>query len=79
MNCDHILDHLTEPSTIRGLAVLVGSIVALVLLARGETAEALQALAIGGVVAGVNGALTSDRMLQREREPAEDDDDPTVY
>ena len=61
MTTDHLIEHLTEPSTIRGAVWTLGAIVALTLIARGETKGALEVLTQTALAVGAVGVLTRDR------------------
>lgn len=75
MTRDHLLDHLTEPSTVRGIAMNVGCLTALILASLGYEDAATQSLATAGLVAGLNGALTSDRKRHDQQEAQDDAED----
>jgi hypothetical protein len=61
MTVDHLIDHLTEPSTMRGIAWTLGSLGALWCFWGGQWEAGAQIFATTGVVAGGLGVLTSDR------------------
>ena len=61
MNVDHLLDHLTENSTIRGIVWTLGSLAALYCFAAGQWETGAQIFATAGMVAGGLGMMTSDR------------------
>lgn len=61
MTLDHLVDHLTDPSTIRGMIWTLGAIVALTLIARGETKGALEVLTQTALAVGAVGVLTRER------------------
>ena len=68
-------ERLTEPSTLRGLAWMLGCFVALVLLALDEKDGALQVIAATGLVAGSGGVFTADRDTRRHRPHATENPD----
>lgn len=61
MTLDHLLDHLTENSTIRGMVWTLGSIAALWAFWAAQWETGAQIFATTGVVAGSLGVLTSDK------------------
>lgn len=58
-------ERLTEPSTLRGVAWMLGCFVALIMLAVGEKDGAVQVIAATGLVAGSGGVFTSDSPSRR--------------
>lgn len=65
---DNLLNHLTEPSTVRGVIWTIGSFISLILLAKGELEHSMKALGITGLVAGSGGWLTSDKLRNNDTE-----------
>jgi hypothetical protein len=61
MTVDHLVEHLTEPSTIRGLIWTLGAIVALTMIARNEPKGALEVLTQTALAVGAVGVLTRER------------------
>jgi len=67
MTCDkrtlkrYALERLTEPSTIRGIVWVVGSVTALAFLWASDSEDALKVLALAGAASGGIGAATQDR------------------
>ena len=61
INADHLLDHLTENSTVRGIVWTIGSVSALYCFANAQWETGAQIFATAGMVAGGLGVLTSDR------------------
>lgn len=60
MTSDKLFDHLTEPSTVRGISWTIGCVMSLIWIAAGDLRGALEVLSICGLVAGVVGAATRD-------------------
>jgi hypothetical protein len=60
MNVDHLLDHLTENSTVRGIVWTLGSVSALWAFWHDQWETGAQIFATAGMVAGGLGMLTSD-------------------
>ena len=74
MTFDHLIDHLTSPSTIRGLCWLAGSGVAAYLISKEHYKEALEVLTISATVVGGIGIFTVDRAVKvRTQETPTDD------
>lgn len=61
MRLEHLIEHLTAPSTVRGICWTLGSIVALWLLAKGDTQGAVEVLGQAALAVGAVGVLTRDQ------------------
>jgi hypothetical protein len=64
MTSDKLFEHLTEPSTVRGISWTIGCVMSLVWISAGDYKGALEVLSICGLVAGVVGATTRDRKCE---------------
>ena len=74
MTFDHFVDHITSPSTIRGLCWLAGSGVAAYLIFKEQYKEALEVLTISATVVGGIGVFTRDpAVIVRKQETVTDD------
>lgn len=61
MSIDHLVNHLTAPSTIRGVIWTLGSVVAFWLLAKDDTKGAVEVLGQAALAVGAVGVFTKDR------------------
>jgi hypothetical protein len=77
MTLDHLVEHLTDPSTVRGMIWTLGAIVALSMIGRGETKAALEVLTQTALAVGAVGIMTRDHPKRSEPEalPPPDVDD----
>jgi predicted anti-sigma-YlaC factor YlaD len=60
MTVDHLIDHVTDPSTIRGMIWTLGAVVALSMIGRGDPKGALEVLTQTALAVGAVGVLTRD-------------------
>jgi hypothetical protein len=61
MNVDHLIEHLTEPSTIRGIIWTAGASLALLWIHKGDYEGALQVITQTGLAVGAVGMLTREK------------------
>ena len=61
MTLEHLFDHLTEPSTVRGISWTIGCGMSLIWISAGDLKGALEVLSLCGLVSGLVGAVSRDR------------------
>ena len=74
MKLDHLVDHLTEASTMRAIAWTLGAIVSFSFILSKEFEKSLSVLTLTAGVAGAIGVSTSDRKRVKEMLGGTDDE-----
>lgn len=74
MTLDHLVNHLTDPSTVRGIIWTIGATLALFWIHAEDYKGALEVLTQSAVAAGLVGALTRDQKApcKDQKEPSDD-------
>jgi uncharacterized oligopeptide transporter (OPT) family protein len=61
VNIDTLVEHLTEPSTVRGISWTIGCVMSLIWISHDDMKGALEVLSICGLVSGLVGAVSRER------------------